>query len=564
MDHVGEDSLYARLAELRTEFFKDEDFAALYRERGRPSVPPSQLCVLMLLQFWHDVSDKEAIDRSAYDLRWKVALGLRPDSKLCAKSTLQKFRAQLILHEAYGEILDKSVQACRKAGLLRKAKLEVAIDTTPILGRGAVKDTFNLVADQIRRVVCEVADLTEQDAESLGSERGLGCYFAASFKGAVELDWGDPDARRDLVGKLVADARMALRLADGALAADDGEARCERLREACQLLRDLVLQDIDEAPEDGQGPEIKRGTSKDRIISTTDPEMRHGHKSSSRSIDGYKATVVADTTDGVILSTAVAPANQGDSADAPSALAEAEVRAAQPIDQVIGDTAYGNVETRKAVEAMGATMQAKSPPPASRRGCFTVDDFTIDKKGGFVICPAGKKSISFRKLKRRVGRAYIFSRKDCKHCPLRPQCTTSKRGSRTVQVTQITELHQQHRQRQTTAEFKAIYRRRVMVEHRIARLAQLGVRQSRYLGRAKTGFHVAMTAAVANFLTALAALVTLLARLIRAQTSRGALGAATARTPSHRADGIGESHAALRLAYIGGVAFSGPPSRPDL
>ncbi len=37
-----------------------------------------------------------------------------------------------------------------------------------------------------------------------------------------------------------------------------------------------------------------------------------------------------------------------------------------------------------------------------------------------------------------------------------------------------------------------------MVEHRVARLAQLGVRQARYFGRHKTLFQVLMLAAVAN------------------------------------------------------------------
>jgi hypothetical protein len=41
-------------------------------------------------------------------------------------------------------------------------------------------------------------------------------------------------------------------------------------------------------------------------------------------------------------------------------------------------------------------------------------------------------------------------------------------------------------------------RQRVVVEHRIARLVQLGIRQSRYLGRSKTCLQVVMAAVVAN------------------------------------------------------------------
>jgi len=132
-DHVGSNTFYGSLRRLGQELFKDEDFAGLYRdEHGRPSVPPSQLCIALLLQTYEGVSDEEAIERTAYDLRWKVALRLKLDEKL---STLQLFRAKLVVHEQHGQIFEGSVTACRRAGLLKRRKLDVAIDTTPVLGR---------------------------------------------------------------------------------------------------------------------------------------------------------------------------------------------------------------------------------------------------------------------------------------------------------------------------------------------------------------------------------------------------------------------------------------------
>ena len=81
-DHVGEETFYGLLARHGADWFRDEDFVALYREDfGRPCVPPSQLAVALLLQAHDCVSDEEAISRSAFDLRWKVALGLELASK---------------------------------------------------------------------------------------------------------------------------------------------------------------------------------------------------------------------------------------------------------------------------------------------------------------------------------------------------------------------------------------------------------------------------------------------------------------------------------------------------
>ena len=181
---------------------RDRDFAGLYpQERGRPSVPPSQLCVALLLQAREAVSDDEAIQRTAYDLRWQVALGLDVDEKLCAKSTLQLFRAKLILHDQCQSIFKASIEACRNSGLMKRKQLEVAIDTTPVFGRGAVKDTFNLISDQILCVVKEVVALKDRDLSELVASNGLSRHFEASFKGAADLDWDDAGQRRACVGR---------------------------------------------------------------------------------------------------------------------------------------------------------------------------------------------------------------------------------------------------------------------------------------------------------------------------------------------------------------------------
>jgi hypothetical protein len=67
-----------------------------------------------------------------------------------------------------------------------------------------------------------------------------------------------------------------------------------------------------------------------------------------------------------------------------------------------------------------------------------------------------------------------------------------------VQVHPQEALLQQARELQASPAFDDARRRRQVVEHRIARLVQLGIRQARYLGRTKTLFQVCLAAAVAN------------------------------------------------------------------
>jgi Transposase domain (DUF772) len=152
-EFVGQRSFYGYLASQRDELFRDEDFVALYcRDNGRPSVPPSLLATALVLQTYDGVSDDEAKQRADYDLRWKVALGVELETRPFAKSTLQEFRAQLILHDQARAIFQRSLEIAKRRGVWKNGRppherqhIKLALDTTHILGRGAVKDTYNRV-----------------------------------------------------------------------------------------------------------------------------------------------------------------------------------------------------------------------------------------------------------------------------------------------------------------------------------------------------------------------------------------------------------------------------------
>ena len=91
----------------------------------------------------------------------------------------------------------------------------------------------------------------------------------------------------------------------------------------------------------------------------------------------------------------------------------------------------------------------------------------------------------------------MFSRNDCGSCALRAQCTKSK-TARAIRVTERTQVLWRLRRKQKTKRFRRRYRKRVVVEHRLGRMVQLGIRQAKYYGSKKTAFQVALTATVAN------------------------------------------------------------------
>src|SRR3954470_7775232 len=94
---LPEGSFFALLAEHGHRIVRDGDFAACYSERmGRPSIPPSQLARVLLLQYRTGASDEQAMECVAWDLRWKVALGLSVDHQGWHPSSLTKFRAVVV------------------------------------------------------------------------------------------------------------------------------------------------------------------------------------------------------------------------------------------------------------------------------------------------------------------------------------------------------------------------------------------------------------------------------------------------------------------------------------
>ena len=509
LDHVGRDTFYGLIASLRGRLFRDADFAAFYcPDNGRDSVPPSLLATALLLQSHDKVSDAEAKARADFDIRWKVALGIEVEDRPFAKSTLQVFRAQLILHGKAREVFESSLRLARESGWLKGRGMRVALDTTNILGRGAVKDTYNLLADGTVKLMRALAAVEQTAVREWAEARGYERYLASSIKGEAAIDWSDKRARTALLAGIVADADRLLELArqvQGKLA-ENGEER-QQIVAVAELLGQLLLQDIERKSGDGDdGVSLKDGVSRDRMMSVHDPEMRHGHKSSSRRFDGHKAAIVVDTDSQLITAVEVLPGNAPDNLGALELVEASEANTGVPMEEAMGDAAYGDGDTRQAFADAGRTLIARVPGRPDRKR-FPKDDFVIDLAAGSCTCPAGQVThtiVPAGKRTNRTGRvhrlqAFQFDGAECRTCPLRSQCIAAKgRKGRRVMIHPQEALLQQARALQQSTHYDEYRARRVVVEHRLARLVQLGLRQSRYFGRVKTRCQLYLAATVAN------------------------------------------------------------------
>ncbi len=493
-------SFYHQLAVAGTRLFRDADFAKFYSAKpSRPSVPPSQLALMTLLQHYTGCSDAEAAERSAFDLRWAAVLGKPAGEQLCAKSTFQMFRAHLVLHDEVRVIFVKSIKEAKKAGLLKKGSaLKVALDTKPVIGRGAVEDTYNLLSTGITRLVRVLAGVAGQAPDAWAGTVDLGRYFGSSVKGSAGIDWSDEQARMALLTEIVVDARRLLRLAGEKLAAGElREAQTKQVRGASDLLEQLLLQDVNETTDEEGNPraEVKKGTTPGRTPSATDPEQRHGHKSKSKRFNGHKAAVAVDSESQIITDVDVLAGNVSDAEGALKQVERTEANTEEKVAQTTGDCAYGNVDTREEFAEVGRDLAAKVPGEGSNGGRFPKSAFAIDLEQETVTCPGGQTVGEFRR-EQNGSKAFCFGSL-CAGCPLREQCTAAA-GGRTVRVHRQEAMRAAARAYQETPEGRARLQGRVVVEHVLARLGQLGIGQARYVGRSKTRFQLMMAATIAN------------------------------------------------------------------
>ena len=382
----------------------------------------------------------------------------------------------------------------------------MALDTTYILGRGAVKDTYNLLADgivKLLRALAAVANIAVGEwAEGQGYER----YFGSSIKGEATIDWSDRKARAALLGELVADADRLLEQSRPAwveLPEDSGQR--QSIVDGAELLGQLLLQDIERKSGDGDG-DADDGVSKDRMLSVHDPELRHGHKSSRRRFNGHKAAIVVDTDSQLITAVDVLPGNAPDNLGALELVEQSEASTGSVVEEAMGDAAYGDGGTRQTFAEAGRRLVAKAPGRPNRKH-FPKNDFHLDLAAGSctgpagqvtgAIVPAGKRTDGAGRVYRL--QAFQFDGAVCGVCPLRSQCIAAQgRKGRRVQIHPQEGLLQQARALQQSAAYDEYRARRVVVEHRLARLVQLGIRQARYFGKVKTKLQLYLAATVAN------------------------------------------------------------------
>jgi hypothetical protein len=467
-DRLKEGSLYRLLADHGDEMFPDDYFSDLYSDsaKGRPTIPARVMATVMLLQAFEGLSDREAVDRLSFDLRWQASAGVDTGAESFHPTALVGQRNRLRASARPRRLFEDTKVVAKQTGAM-KGRARV-LDSTPVYDAVATEDTVTQLRASIRKLLGCLDQASSPLAREIRDALSRDDDYATP--GKPPCDWDDRTAREALVDDLVRDCLAAL-------AAIDNKELPVSCVGSAELLALVAGQDV--AQGDDGIFRIEQKVARDRVISTVDVEARHGHKSRNRRFDGYKAHLSVDPDSELICEIAATPANTQDRDAVPELLGEEAEGDDKPV--VLGDSAYADGKTRHELGEAGFALVAKCPPQRNSTGGFPKDRFAIDLEQMTVTCPA-TNVVPITLTSDGGGRASFKAH--CGSCPLKAACTKSRSG-RTISVHRYEQILARARAEQADPAWAAAYRAdRPIVERKISHFTRRawGARKARTRG----------------------------------------------------------------------------------
>jgi transposase len=495
-------TLYMQIRDQLGQIYEDQSFADLFSHCGQPAEIPWRLALVCVFQFIEDLTDRQAAEAVRQRIDWKYALGLQLTDLGFHFSVLSKFRARLLAGKAEIRLFERLLEQLKTQGLMKVRGCQ-RTDSTHVLAAVRVLNRLERVGETLRHALNSVAEIApdwlcaqtppqwydryssrmenyhfpkeEAARQALGATMGEdGFTFLGAIEAAIDLPW---------LGKAP----------------------------AVEILRQVWAEQYTTPP----GPILFRekkdlDSSADLIVSPYDTEARFSIKRGMEWI-GYKVHFTetcdeeyphlithVETTHAAVPDEQVLPSIH-------EALAHQDLLPEMHVVDAGYTDAAGLVGSQRdyAVTLLGPVAADASWQTKAGKG-FNKESFVVDWQAQTVTCPAGKQSLSWLPCTESAKLAAIhvrFSRKDCSPCPLRSQCTRAKIEPRELMLQSQEQYEALHtmRQRQTTAEFREHYAIRAGVEATHAQgLQRSGLRQTRYIGQAKTHLQHILTAIALN------------------------------------------------------------------
>lgn len=483
--------------------FEDAEFMALYPNLGQPAESPARLALVTILQFMENLTDREAADAVRSRIDWKYLLGLELTDTGFHYSVLSEFRQRLVAHSQEGVLLDRILERCVSAGLM-KGQSKQRTDSTRVLAKVRKLNRIELAGETLRRVLDDIARIDP-----------------AWLKGHLKEDWGKRYGRpldtRDAGKSKAKLEKLAVTIGEdghhllAAIYQEDTPTEIRRLF-SIEVLRQVWVQQY--YWQDGQSYWRQKDdhgfpTSGTMIASPDDLDARYGSKYGvgwtgytlhiTETCDPAEPRLITQvtTTDATIPDSQMTEAIQTDLVS----------RNLSPDTHWV-DSGY--IDTDNLLSSQGREIDLLGPArvdsswQARTEGGYDQAQFSIDWDHMTATCPQGHQSMLWKHGKTSSGRPnihFLFSRPICFQCPAREKCSRGEKNGRhlTVSPRPAYEMLKQAREREQTQAFKDEYKRRAGVEGTMTQAVNaFGARHNRYRGLARTHLQHITTAAAIN------------------------------------------------------------------
>jgi hypothetical protein len=437
--------LFVFLRQQRHDIFNaafQEELSGLYRDsrRGQPPLPPAQLALATLLQAYTGASDDEVIEATTMDRRWQLVLDcLDTQEPPFSKGTLIAFRKRLIETNMDRRLIERTIEVAQQTGGFGARPLRAALDSSPLWGASRVEDTYNLLGHALRKALGVIARQQGRELTEIAKDAHALVVAGSSLKAALDQDWDDPSQCEQALGVVVAALTAVEHWLETAPEGHDEPGVVFSMKAAKQVKE----QDVQQSSQ--TTATLREGVAKDRRIAIEDAHMRHGRKSRSVRVDGYKRHVLQDLDTGLVRAVGITAANAAEASVTDAIRADLACQQVQVRELHIDRAYLSSTWVRERPADLDISCKAW---PVRNGPRFPKTAFELDWEQQTVRCP-NQQEMPFI-----PGGVVHFPAEVCAACPLRERCTSSPRG-RSVSIHPDEQLLWELRQRQLTPSGRA-------------------------------------------------------------------------------------------------------------
>src|SRR5258708_2508270 len=367
--------LFVFLRQHRHELFDEafqEELAQLYEDSplGQPPIAPAQLALAIILQAYMGVSDDEVIEATTMDRR----------------------------------LIERTIEVAATTGAFGSRPLRAALDSSPLWGASRVEDTYNLLGHALRKALGVIARQQGRGLAEVANEAGASLLSGSSLKAALDLDWDNPTEQAEALSMILG----VLTAVEVWLGTHPQESEIPAVQQSMATAQQVKQQDV-QVTETGTAG-LRKGVAKDRRISVEDAQMRHGRKSRSVRVDGYKRHVLHDLDTGLVRAVGMTSANAAEATVTESIRADLACQRIE-LSELHIDRAYlSSTWVRERSADLAVYCKAWPVRNGTR---FLKTAFQLDWERLLIRCPNSVE------LPFEPGGAGQFPPETCPACPLR-------------------------------------------------------------------------------------------------------------------------------------------------